>query len=323
MTDPILIPEMTGPEAAGGWLRPSPAFPAEPRWGHVDGIQVGLHPLRGPRGLLRVYAPYLGHPRDRLVNFIAIEPIVAGGDERGFSELEPSSLDDARGKRFWSADTPTDATPRLSMEPARGVVEEIDGVETLTVFVLVERFDSGADVYVRLRFRADRPHELSVVGYRRDNSAPLDYCVLTATMGNFSRLRRLQLADRVVTPAELWPDFDGPAFTEHGRFPLADFSRNAAGDAIVSATPDELEPHNAVYADGTAEHWKYFGERAVQTWRVETPHPELEVLVNGRFAYWNSESPIPGGTSYENFELVEPFAQGREFFFSVEPLASA
>lgn len=323
MTDPNLTPEMTAPEVVGDWLRPSPVFPAEPRWGHVNGIQVGLHPLRGPRGLLRIYAPYLGHPQDRLVNFIAVEPIVAGGTERGFSELEPSSLDGVQGKRFWSADAPSDATPRASLEPARGVVEQIDGADTLTVFILAERFESGAEVYVRLRFRADRPHEVAVAGYRRESSAPLDYCVLTATMGNFARLRNLQLADRIVTPAELWPGFGGAAFTEHGRFPLAEFSRNAAGDAIVSATPDELEPQNAVYADGTAEHWKYSGQRAVQSWRAASPSRELEVLVNGRFAYWNSESPIPGGTSYENFELVEPFAQGREYFFSVEPLASA
>jgi hypothetical protein len=34
--------------------------------------------------------------------------------------------------------------------------------------------------------------------------------------------------------------------------------------------------------------------------------------------YWNSKSPIPGGVSFENFELVSPFRQGEEFVFSVE-----
>ena len=76
----------------------------ESRWGHADGLQLGLQPEFGPRGLLRIFAPYLGHPAERLVNFIAIEPIVAGQTERGFSELEMSALDGVRGKRFWSTD---------------------------------------------------------------------------------------------------------------------------------------------------------------------------------------------------------------------------
>jgi hypothetical protein len=58
----------------------------------------------------------------------------------------------------------------------------------------------------------------------------------------------------------------------------------------------------------------------MQIWRASGPTPELEARVNGRTSYWASSSPIPGGTSYENFELVEPFMQGREFFFRVEPL---
>jgi hypothetical protein len=35
-----------------------------------------------------------------------------------------------------------------------------------------------------------------------------------------------------------------------------------------------------------------------------------------------SASPIPGGTAYENVELVEPFRQGRELFFGIEPLTA-
>lgn len=308
------------PDADGRWLRPSKTYPAEPRWGFVDGIQIGLHPLRGPRGLLRVYAPYLDHPRDRLVNFIAVEPIATGTSSRGLSELESSELDSVSGKRFWSADCPTDVEPRQGDEPARGIVETTDGVERLTVFVLSEPFENGAAVYIRVSFRADRPHEVGLTAYRQPGSSPLDYCVLTATMGNFSRLRNLHLADRVVMPQELWPDFSGLHFTEHGRFGLHDMTRNEAGDALVSATPNESEPHRATYAAGTAEHWKYLGSRPLQTWRVHDPDEKLEVLVNGRSAYWASSSPIPGGTTYENFELVEPFKEGREFFFSVDVL---
>lgn len=312
--------DISPPEIDGAWVRPSAAFPSEPRWGHADGIQVGLHPLPGPRGLLRIYAPYLGHSRDRLVNFIAVEPIPSGVSERGYSELEPSRLDDAPGKRFWSADSPDDATPLPGDRPARGVVETIDGVEHLRVFVMVEPFDNGADVFVRVSFRADRPHEVGVAAYCRDRSVPLDYCVLSATMGNFARLRQLHLVDRIVTPGELWPDFDGLHFAPHVRFPVAELARNDNGDAVVSATTDEAEPQNAEYAADTRENWKYYGKRATQTWRAETPDARLEALMNARGTYWASSSLIPGGPSYENFELVEPFAQGREFFFSINPV---
>jgi hypothetical protein len=60
---------------ATGWLRPVVGSGArEPRWGHPAGLQIGLHPLGGPRGLIRVFAPYLDHPRDRLVD-LRVEPL--------------------------------------------------------------------------------------------------------------------------------------------------------------------------------------------------------------------------------------------------------
>lgn len=307
------------PVADAHWLRPDGAVPAEPRWGHASGLQVGLAPLRGPRGLLRIYAVYLEHDRERLINFIAVEPISAGQSQRGLSELEHSSLDHENGKRFWSADAPDDSAPKEPTEPARGVIESIEGVEHLTVYVIVEPFDNGADVYVRLRFRADRPHEIAMAAFRRSGSAELEACVLTATMGNFARLRRLHLAHRVVAAGELWSGFEGSHFTEHARFGMGELLR-VDGDVVVSATPDEDAPHEAVYADDVKDHWRYMGKRAVQTWRVADPDPQLQVLLNGRTAYWASTSPIPGGVSYENFEIVEPFRQGRELTFSIAPL---
>jgi hypothetical protein len=174
-------------------------------------------------------------------------------------------------------------------------------------------------VSVRVRFRADRPREVALAAFARARSAPLAMCVLTATMGNFARLRRLHLRDRVVTPAQLWPGFGGDHFAEHARFGLDELTRTAGGAAVVSATPDESSPHEAEYADGTAEHWKYFGSRAEQGWRIDRPDPALEVLVNARAAYWASSSPIPGGASFENFEIVQPFADGQEATFWIEP----
>ncbi|WP_027346163.1 hypothetical protein [Hamadaea tsunoensis] len=308
------------PGGAHAWIRPGATAPAEPRWGHADGLQIGLDPALGPRGLIRVFAPYLDHPHDRLVNFIAVEPLPVGATDRGYSELEFSELDGVRGKRFWSLDDPA-ATP--GGEYAAGVVDEVDGVGRLTVYIGCERFANGAEVRVRARFRADRPHEVALAGFRLDSSVPLDRLYLSATMGNWARLRRLHLAERVVTPAELWPGHRGDGFTEHARFPLSALRRTADGAAVVTAEPDEPAPTTAAYADGTDGHWRYVGRRAVQGWRAQSPGPDLEVLVNGRYCYWASQAPIPGGTSYENFELGEPFRDdpdGQEYAFTVEPL---
>ena len=322
MTNGSRSAHLTRPDEVRGWLQPSQVPPAEPRWGFAAGLQMGLPPLRGPRGLLRLYAPYLGHTPDRLINFIAIEPVVAGETRRGYSELEHSSLDDLPGKRLWSADTPT-TEPLPEEVPAAGVLGTVDGVEHLTVFVMCERFDNGAHVYVRVRFRADRPWEVALAAFRHPDSAPLDRCVLTATMGNFARLRLLHLSDEVRTPADLWPGFSGPEFTEHARFGLDRVQRSERGEATAHAEPDEVDHSAASYADGTADHWRYWGGRARQSWIAEDPHPELEVLVNARATYWASSSPIPGGASFENFELTEPFHDGREFRFRIEPLAPA
>jgi hypothetical protein len=57
----------------------------------------------------------------------------------------------------------------------------------------------------------------------------------------------------------------------------------------------------------------------VQTWRVEDPDPALVAQVNGRYTYWMSGHPIPGGIAFENFEIVEPFRPDRELIFQVEP----
>ncbi len=307
------------PEAAGLWVRPAACSPAQPVWGHAEGLRVGLAPMPGPRGLLRIYAPYLGHPPGRMINFIAVEPIVDTPQGRGFSELEQSQLDCVRGKRFWSVDYPDDLSPRASDDPARGVISRKDNLETLEVFILVERFSSGAHPYLRLRFRSDRPYEVGIACFAQRDSEPMRSCVLTATMGNYARLRCLHLADRVVRSSDLWPRFDGNGFAPVKRFPLDQLTRTSDGHVMVATTTDEREPDKADYAPFTFKGWKYVGRRAVQYWRCETPQQDLYVRVNGRTRYWASRTPIPGGVSFENIEMVTPFSHGQEFWFGVKP----
>jgi hypothetical protein len=312
---------MNPPIVDGPWLRPSGAFPAEPRWGHPHGLQLGLAPLPGPRGLLRVYAPYLGQPRDVVINFIAIEPTPAGTRERGYSELEPSRLDPQPGKRFWSADSsPGPAAVGDPTRPSRGVVEMVDGVPALTVHIGIERFDNGAEVYARVRFLAGQPHAVRIAVFASPLSEPLSSVAVTATMGNYARLRRLHLAGRIVTPTSLWPAFQGDGFTDHARFTLAELPRGVDGSAVLAASPDEADPSRARYADATMPHWHYVGRPAVQRWLAADPAPGLAALVNGRRTYWASQSPIPGGIAFENVEFTEAFRSGQEYTFAVDPL---
>jgi len=89
------------------------------------------------------------------------------------------------------------------------VIDTVAGAQRLTVYVLVEPFGNGADVYVRVRFDARRPHEVALAAFANPASVPLSRLVLTATMGNYARLRRLQLRDRVVEPGAVWSDHTG------------------------------------------------------------------------------------------------------------------
>lgn len=311
--------EMAQPVEIGKWVQPSTDYPAQPIWGHVNGLQIGLPPMPGPRGLIRIYTPYLGHKDGKMINFLALEPVVEGEQHRGFSELEMSALDGVRGKRFWSAENSESAVPGAEDQPVQGKIERQGDRETLTLYVFSEPFENGAHVYVRLRFYSDKPYEVEVSTYKAENSAALEHFIVTATMGNFARLRELYLDSRRVLSRNLWPDYQGDAFTTHRHFSVNEFIPGGTGLAYVLAAPDELHPSEADYKPGTHSHWKYYGETATQYWAASPTITGLECLVNGRYTYWASQSPIPGGISFENFELKAPFSQGMTFVFGVDP----
>jgi len=311
---------LSPPDSGELWVQPVQGKPARPIWGHAKGIRVGLNPMPGPRGLLRIYTPYLGQEEHIMINFIAVEPIIQGEEMRSFSELEMSQLDQLQGKRFWSANTPDDDSPKLPQFPARGMIESKNGIQTLTVYIFVEPFQNGAKVYLQLQFRSDRPYELGLSTFTQKDSKPIKQCILTATMGNYARLRRLYLKDTMKSSLEIWPGFTGVGFAPHAIFPLKDLFRTARGHALFIAAPDEKDPEHATYAPDTYFWWKYQGKPATQYWRSENPHPGLQGMVNGRAMYWQSSFSLPGGVAFENFELVQPFRQGEEYWFGVTPL---
>ena len=84
-----IAPEtLATPEKNGIWLQPAQNTKAQPIWGCANGIRIGIAPLGGPRGLIRIYTPYLEHDEFVVTNFIAFEPIDKAKNNRGLSELE-------------------------------------------------------------------------------------------------------------------------------------------------------------------------------------------------------------------------------------------
>jgi len=312
--------ELHPPKENGIWIQPSEEGPAQPVWGFANGIQIGLAPMPGPRGLLRIYTPYLGHKDGTMINFIAVEPIPKGSVFRGLSELEMSSLDSVRGKRMWSSDTPTAVTSRDERYPAKGVITKENGFESLSFYVFVEPFDNGTKVFLRVRFYENKPYEVELSTFVYEGAPEPEYCILTATMGNYARLRNLYLGKEVINSGVIWPDYRESAFTEHESFAVSRMIRDREKRPYFIAAPDEKHPQKADYDASTVNHWKYYGKKATQYWYVPGDESGLEGLVNGRYAYWASTSPIPGGIAYENFELKQGFRNGQTFVFGVTPL---
>ena len=300
--------------AAADWVRAG-VNTNRPIWGLRGGLQFAIPPGGfgggdgGPRGLIRLGYPTLTKGGYALINFIAIEPVVAG--RRGFSELETSRLDGVPGKRLWigADNAEPQSAPRL--DPGR-LSSPSPGVEQLELTLRVEKFDNGAHVFVVLAQRSDAPDELRLTLRREPDSAPIEQGILTATMGNLARTRRLWLRDAVVTSQELYPQHRGDGFAAHTVFPLARLSRTASGDVLVAVTTDEAEPA-AVFPFPGSQRWYYAGVPVTQYWRKPASdlRRDLQAAVNARFTYWRSQQPIPGGVAFENFELRERFHDGQ------------
>ena len=317
-------------EPPGSSAPPSPARPAadwiraglntnRPSWGVRGGLLWGLpaggRRDDGPRGLIRLRYPVLTNGAYDLVNFIAIEPMVSG--RRGFSELERSALDGVAGKRLVAANPESAAPAAPGLCP--GELTRLDsGAERLAVRVEVERFDNGAHLALTVTQRSDTPDEIELTVHALPDSAPLQFYILTATMGNKARARQLWLENEVVSSLKLYPGYKGYDFAPHRLFALDRLHRTSAGEVLVALTTDEADP-SAVEPFPGRTHWRYAGFPVTQYWKkpAGTWRPGLEVAVNGRSTYWLSRQPIPGGIAFENFEMREPFYEGQRFVFGM------
>jgi hypothetical protein len=312
----ILVVLLAGASSAlsADWVRAGLST-NQPVWGIRGGLLWAVAPggfrLGEPRGLIRLGYPALSQGRYDLINFIAVEPVVQG--RRGFSELEPSQLDGAAGKRMWASGqggSTNLVAGELRIEPG--------GAQELEVMLRVEKFANGAHVRLLIRQRSNRPDEIELSVFREPDSVPLDYCTLTATMGNMVRTRQLWLKDQVVSSLDLYRDYRETGFAPHREFPLARLRRGSDGGVWVAVTNDEEDP-SSVYPFPPSELWHYAGCKVTQYWAKPAGafRDDLAAVVNARFTYWRSTRPVPGGVAFENFELRERFYDGQKSIFGI------
>ncbi len=303
---------------AADWVSPGLST-NQPVWGLREGLRWAIYPsgfrAREPRGLIRLGYPVLPGGGYDLINFIAIEPVVKG--RRGFSELEHSQVDHVPGKRIWAEEvmsTNKSTSPLLSGE----LTGHSNEVERLTVVLRVESFENGAHVRLIARQWSDRPDELELEVRTAPDSAPLDYCILTATMGNKARTRLLWLEDEVVSSLKLYPNYTDRGFAPQTVFQLNRLYRTPDGDVLVALTNDEPNPATTE-PQPKSPFWRYLGVPVTQYWRKPAGafRDDLHAAVNARYMYYMSTRPIPGGTAFENFELRERFYEGQKFIFGI------
>lgn len=339
-------PDQSPPATPAPWIRPDNAG-SPPIWGIHNGIVVALWPAAienarpgndgGPRGLLRI-----GYEWQHVIyhiNYIAIEPVVNG--EMEFSEISPSRVDGQWGKLMWAGETPQPG--RFSASAGtRGIVviDTMSVVETdqqhpgktiLYLYVFMEKFLNGAHPYLRLSIHSDRPEELGIEVFQQPGSATMERCGVTATMGNYARLRNLYLKDKIVNAKTLYAGYQDIGFVEKAVYREHELLHNNSGDFIVMAQPDETLNELTAWPETPAYtakwSWRYRPfYKLTQYWRVAAPHADtsLQVRVNGRAKYWSGDNrnpaayiDIPGGPAFENFELRERYRPGQQIYFGL------
>ncbi|MCX6101159.1 MAG: hypothetical protein NTV92_07030, partial [Candidatus Bipolaricaulota bacterium] len=182
-----------------------------------------------------------------------------------------SALDNVRGKRLWAVGETNLATgvPQPGLAPGR-LTWPSAGVEQLDVTVRVEPFDNGARVRLVVSQRGDAPDEIQLAIHADPGSARIEYCILTATMGNLARTRLLWLKDEVVSSLKVYPKYQGDEFAPHHIYPLDRLKRTAQGDIVVAVTNDEDDPAS-VYPFPGRRLWHYGGFKVTQYWKKPSP----------------------------------------------------
>src|SRR5690606_15212838 len=79
-----------------------------------------------------------------------------------------------------------------------------DGVQAMEVTIRPDAFENGARVRIVATIRADRPREIRFKIHQEEGSAAIQQCLLTATMGNMTRVREVHVKSGKVTSHQLF-----------------------------------------------------------------------------------------------------------------------
>lgn len=227
--------------------------------------------------------------------------------------MEPGG-DRRQGKRFrLSSDFPGLPTEESPDVPGR--VGRVQGGRALQFFVHVDRFENGAEPVIEITLFEETPQRVRFRTFSARGGRPMQRCTLTATMGNQSRCRHLWLRSRAVFAPDLYEGYRGDGFVEHDPYGVSKLHETRSGDVVVAISPNEREPREVFPLPSGA--WHHPGRWAAQYWLKPKGSYDrtLRCRVNGRRVYWNSTEAIPGGIAFENFELREPYKEGRETWF--------
>ncbi len=336
----FITQQLYAQSASSEWIRPQSTADI-PFWGIKNGITVSLWPAAaeptksegGPRGLLRIGYNYLG--TNFLINFIAIEPVVDGDME--FSEISPSAVDGNWGKFMWAADSII-GNHYTGNANFRGAITHPDilhpEVEELSFYLFMERFKNGTHPYLKISIRDDAPGELCMQIFNEDNSARMERCALTATMGNYSRLRYLYLKNSTIDARQLFAGYHDIDFIEKQPYNYNQMLRTKKGDYIAVIESNENFNQLADWPQQPSyllkNGWRYRPfYKLTQYWKKPSQDADssLTIRVNGRAKYWSGGSEnkldyinIPGGAAFENFELRDTYQAGEKFIFGLSLL---
>lgn len=86
--------------------------------------------------------------------------------------------------------------------------------EQLSIFVFMEKFINGAHPYFKFSIKSDNPDELGIQIFNQVKSADMQRWTITATMGNYSRLRLLYLKNKIIDFRILFNGYNGVEFDE-------------------------------------------------------------------------------------------------------------
>jgi hypothetical protein len=292
-----------------------------PLWGIKGGIVVGIHPGRlswsddngGPRGLFRL--GYENAGALRFVNFMAVNPVTrSGGNLRpNGSEMMKSPSDGKAGIKFYPYPADYLNHPdRYDKRPSADLAAEVlfrNGRQILTWGIKTEKFPNGTVCFFVMSIDEKKPTEVRIVSYVLKGKSNVESLILSATFGNITRLRKAYMKKETIHTEDLFPKDYGRGFSPVELFGPHEIPKDRRGDLVFAVGPDEKRPWETAPYPHPTKLLQYY-RKPQGSWTGD-----IRALLNARTKFWNSFKKIPGGNSYENIGIVEPFKNGQAFSY--------